>query len=1013
MLHAVERFIIVDEVVSLAGHVGVAGTCFSMTTAVVDQFLLAPPFSESSLLFAFPISLKDAPLREKEIQKICGFAGLYDWQLRNNTGPEFVLHDGPPYANGVPHVGHAINKILKDIINRYHVLRGDRVHYIPGWDCHGLPIELKALQGRGQLRLTPVQVREEAKKFAESSIQAQMKCFSRWGVMADWTAPYCTFHPEYEATQLEVFMQLLEKSYIYQDVMPVYWSPSSRTALAESELEYNSSHVSTSVYVRLLLRVKPAFINTDKRVFAVIWTTTPWTLPANQAVAYSENIRYMCMEEEDSSDMYLCEDSFVEKLQSILEKKLQNVGSFMGSDLRGVTYEHPLTNEELPFLAGGHVTANKGTGLVHTAPSHGHDDFQLAKSHQIDIEVFLDDNCCYTDNAGQDLVGKPVGKEVEDIVLEKLGDMLLHKEAFTHSYPYDWRTKKPVIIRTSRQWFIDTRALHQQASECLQDVTIFPSSLVSSKAAMLGSRSYWCISRQRVWGVPIPVFYHRQTKQALTSRPIIEHIKTLVAKEGSGIWWSLSDEELLPQSLLDQLGAGKTADYDRGQDILDIWFDSGSSWAAVLGAGKQADVYLEGTDQFGGWFLSSLLTSVALQGKAPYKSLVVHGFTMDEDGRKMSKSLGNVVDPDIVVHGTKQGKCSALIRIVLPPSLNIIKETLLVHGSKNQEKTPGYGADVLRWWAAVSNLQSHSSIGTTKLENIRAELYSCRTTLRFLLGNISCKNEGPLVHYDSLWPQDKYMLYQLYQLASKICGFYENFEYAKLLQHVLKFCNDDVSKFYASIVKDRCYCSEEDSVPRRASLTAQFHILDVLTRALAPILPHLTEDLYQHYPPGKRKADVDSLFKTGWFNLPSEWNNPEIVHTLRPVLDIREHLMDILGSEPSLEFDAMIFCSKLLHSKLQELQPQHTSSLSPLCEILQTASTTLTEEPLVVIPDDVQAINGICNVHMKDGFGSPEKYVIILKDTDRFLCERCRRFMADDSNEPCKRCMAVLASGWE
>ncbi|XP_052785641.1 isoleucine--tRNA ligase, mitochondrial-like [Mya arenaria] len=933
----------------------------------------------------FPISLKDASTREKELQSLCRFGSLYEWQRHHNRGPEFILHDGPPYANGKPHVGHALNKVLKDIVNRYHVMRGHRVHYVPGWDCHGLPIELKALQGKAHLKLTPLQIRDEAQKFAESAIEVQMEGFKRWGVMADWDKPYFTFNPQYEAAQIDIFSRLHEKGYIYQDVMPVYWSPSSRTALAESELEYNEKHVSTSVYVRLPLVRKPPLLSTDNNVYAVIWTTTPWTLPANQALAYGENINYVLLKETGTSDVYICEDSFAEKLATITGKDLKLIEKVQGSDLEGATYMHPLTNEELPFLPGGHVTANKGTGLVHTAPSHGHDDFHLAKQHDIDVRVLVDDNSCYTESAGSKLEGKPVqGEATENTVLECLGRSLLHREPFTHSYPYDWRTKLPVIIRTSRQWFIDTRALHDKALKCLKSVKVVPSHLEARMESMLGARTYWCISRQRVWGVPIPVFYNRHTHEPLVDRAIISHIGELIAKQGSGIWWSLPHEELLPQSLLDQGGHGKCGDFEKGGDILDIWFDSGSSWAAVLARGQQADVYMEGTDQFGGWFQSSLLTSVALHDRAPYKSLVVHGFTMDEEGRKMSKSLGNVIDPDKVIHG-----------------------------GKDQKKEPGYGADVLRWWAAISNLQSISNIGSTTLDNIREELYGLRGTLRFLLGNVSCRNDGPVVEYGSLWPQDKLLLYRLYQYASKVDGFYENYEYSKLLQTTVQFCTNEVSKFYSTLVKDRCYCDTTDSAGRLSSLTAQWHVLHVITRCLAPVLPHLAEDLYHNFPPARHKQDVWSIFQTRWLNLPTEWNNPDIEHIMQPALDIRDHLHDIINDEPSVEFDVFIYTSQLLHSQLSEFQQEKTSSFSPLCELLQTASTALTDEPLNVIPDNIQLVNGICNVHMKDGYLCPEKYVIILNDTDRYVCERCRRFTAEKAGTLCGRCLNVLSTGWD
>ncbi|KAL4238912.1 Isoleucine--tRNA ligase [Mactra antiquata] len=931
--------------------------------------------------------MRDKFNRDKELQYLCGFEDLYQWQREHNVGQEFILHDGPPYANGQTHVGHAINKILKDIINRYNVLKGKRVHYIPGWDCHGLPIELLALKNRRNAKLTPVEIREEAQKFAGKAIQSQMESFKDWGIMADWNDIYCTFDAKYETKQLDVFLHMFEKGYLYQDFMPVYWSPSSRTALAESELEYNEAHVSTSVYVRLKITQKSSYLNNitgANKMFGVIWTTTPWTLPANQAVCYNSDTRYCLLKDQITDDVYICEESFETKLRSIVQNPLTSMETITGSEFKDTKYAHPLTNENLSFLPASHVTKGKGTGLVHTAPAHGHDDFQLAKQYNITVKSLLDDNCCYTSDAGPELNGKTIGKDSETVVLDMLGNDVIHTEEFTHSYPYDWRTKKPVIIRTSRQWFIDTAALKSRALECLEDVNVYPSNLRSNLPHQLHTRTYWCISRQRVWGVPIPVFYHKLTNQPLINSGIIKHVRDLISQHGSGCWWTMTDEELLPTSLIQQYESGTSADYTRGKDILDIWFDSGSSWAAVLDGYQQADIYLEGTDQFGGWFQSSLLTSVAVQDKAPYRNLVVHGFTMDEDGKKMSKSIGNVVDPNIVIKG-----------------------------GKNKDKEPSYGADVLRWWAALSNLQPHSTIGKTKLDAIHHDLYELRKTLRYLLGNISVGCTDTLIDYDKLWPQDKYMLYQLYQIGNKVDQYYNSYRYTKLLQDIDKFCKEDVSKFYAGIVKDRCYCDDENGAGRQASLTTQFYILDLLVHTLAPILPHLTEEIYYHYPDYRRTPDTDSIFKTGWFSLPEEWNNVDITYTIQPVLDIRDHLIDNLQSESSIEFDVMVYCSNLLYDRLKELQSEHSSSSSPLCEILQTSSITLTNKPLTLIPDDIQMVNGVCNVTSKDGSSSQEEYVMIIKDTEQFMCERCRRFTALSPNSPCPRCIEVLATGWE
>ncbi|KAL3874272.1 hypothetical protein ACJMK2_037312, partial [Sinanodonta woodiana] len=770
---------------------------------------------------------KSVVARELTVQKECSFDKHYRWQRKENTNGEFTLHDGPPYANGKPHVGHAVNKILKDITNRYKVLRGLRVHYVPGWDCHGLPIELKALgeEGQNYKNLSPLEIRKKARLYAEKAIKIQRDAFKRWGVMADWENAYKTMDAKYEAHQLTVFYDMYKKGLVYRDLMPVYWSPSSRTALAEAELEYNDHHISKSVYVSFPV-TKPSptlaqHLEAGKRIFALIWTTTPWTLPANQALCYNKSINYSLLEDIIKGDIYLCEASFVPKFQVISHKQFKVLSTFEGTALESTQYENPLTKETLPFLPADHVVAEKGTGLVHTAPAHGHDDFSIALKHNISIMSLLDEAGSYTEAAGAELHGKTVGDNAEDAVISLLGDHVMHIEDITHSYPYDWRTRRPVIIRASKQWFINTQQLRQPALECLKDVQIFPKASEQGMLSQLQQRSYWCISRQRVWGVPIPVFFHNQTGQVLLNSSIFEHIHNLFLCHGSDCWWTLTQEELLPKSLLSKSGLGHSEDYTKGSDILDIWFDSGTSWASVLkDQGYQADLYLEGIDQFGGWFQSSLLTSVAINNKAPYRNLLVHGFTLDEEGRKMSKSIGNVVDPDVVING-----------------------------GKDLELFPPYGADVLRWWVGAASLHSKIFIGPVTLNSIKENLFKVRKLIKFILGNLrDFSPSSNLVDYNTLWPQDQYMLHLLYKFGKQISKSYDQNEYGRVLQMVEKFMNSEVSSFYCHIIKDRCYCGDSKGIPRRSSQTVLFSILKVLTKALAPILPHLAEEIFQNYP---------------------------------------------------------------------------------------------------------------------------------------------------------------------
>ncbi|KAL5008395.1 hypothetical protein ScPMuIL_013976 [Solemya velum] len=931
----------------------------------------------------FPLSIRNgaAIKRETKIQQTCSFDALYKWQQEQDRDEQFVLHDGPPYANGTPHVGHAINKILKDVTNRYKLLRGYKVHYVPGWDCHGLPIELKALAGEKKQHLTPLQIRDRARKFAQKTIDLQQEAFRSWGVMADWDKYYTTYSREYQINQLDVFHQMYDKDLIYRDVMPVYWSPSSRTALAEAELEYNNEHCSQSVYIKFPV-VQPSphlqeLTGSAKNLYAVIWTTTPWTLPANRAIAYNSHIQYCLLKEKKTNTFYICEESFKEKLGPILETDLQQVNSFEGSCLASSEYKHPLTMELLPFLPAVHVAPDKGTGLVHTAPAHGHDDFRVAKKHGVSVKCMVDEAGLYMPDAGSDLAGLNVLEDANQRVVELLGDNVLQVEDYIHSYPYDWRTKRPVIIRASRQWFVDTHKLKDQAVDSMKHVNIIPKSSEHGMLSQLASRTYWCISRQRVWGLPIPVFYHRHSNQTLLNSQTVDHIQKLFLEHGTDCWWSLSQDQLLPDGLVKQLGLGESADYVKGEDILDIWFDSGTSWASLLkDVGDKADVYMEGLDQFGGWFQSSLLTSVALRGHAPYRNLVVHGFTMDEEGHKMSKSLGNVVDPKTVIHG--------------------------------DQDHPSYGVDVLRWWAAHSHLQSKVLIGSAILEKCNDEIFKVRKTLRFLLGNVhDYDSRETQISYSDLWPQDKYMLLLLSEFGKEVTKHYDSFNYSKVLQVVEKFLSSHVSSFYCHMTKDRCYCGERQSLPRLASQTVQQHILEVVTMAIAPILPHLAEEVHQC---SRRKVDKEnndraSLFRSRWYKVDGEWGDTSIRSPMEVVLGIRDHVNSIIGAESPVEFDLVIYSTGQLFRTLEIFQPAGTASFSPLNELMQTSKISLTDKSLRYVPDDAQLVEGTLAIN---GVEKNERYVMVLSPAMGHFCERCRRYTSKSANCLCNRCHEAI-----
>ena len=585
--------------------------------------------------------------REPEIQQWWESQGIYKHLSESNPGELFLLHDGPPYANGDLHIGHALNKILKDFINKYQMLRGKRVRYVPGWDCHGLPVELKVLQSIKQKEregLTPIQLRKKAAVFAKEAVMSQLQSFKRYGVWADWDHPYMTLQPEYESAQIRVFGEMVTKGHIYRGKKPVHWSPSSRTALAEAELEYPENHISKSIYVGFKIvslsdKVLSLLSSTDiSRISVAIWTTTPWTIPANLAVAVNGNLEYVIMSHKDMPDKkyIVAKDlvtSFISKLGlptdvTDVTNSVNIEATFSGADLCGTTYQHPLYDRISSVVLGGdYITTDTGTGLVHTAPGHGQEDYQTGLKYGLPLLSPVNDLGHFTDEAGPKFAGLDVLGEGNLAVIEALkeSDVLIKLEDYNHKYPYDWRTKKPTIFRATEQWFASVSTFREEAMKAIDSVQWVPAVGRNRIAAMTESRGDWCISRQRSWGVPIPVFYRKDNNEPLMTSETLRHIEQVFREKGSDAWWELTTEELLPQGPLRE----HADEYTRGSDTMDVWFDSGTSWAGVMQERKElgypADVYLEGSDQHRGWFQSSLLTSVAANGIPPYKTVLTHG----------------------------------------------------------------------------------------------------------------------------------------------------------------------------------------------------------------------------------------------------------------------------------------------------------------------------------------------------------------------------------------------------
>lgn len=870
-----------------------------MTASSAPASSAQPSYKDTLNLLQTPFSMRaNAKVREPEIQAFWAELQLYERLSQQNPGESFTLHDGPPYANGALHVGHALNKILKDIINKTALLQGKRARFIPGWDCHGLPIELKVLQGLSsseRTELTPVSLRKKAHAYALEQVEGQKSGFRRWGIWADWDQPYLTLQKSYEAAQIGVFGAMVLAGHIYRGLKPVHWSPSSRTALAEAELEYPDGHTSPSIYVAfpavqlpdgLAAQLNAAGLNPEVAIgegglAVAIWTTTPWTLPANLAVSVNERLDYaICAVSPRGESATPAASHLVvaaelrESLEASLGLELQPLLSVKGADLEGIVYRHPLLERTSAVVIGGdYITTEAGTGLVHTAPGHGVDDFNTGRKYNLPVLCPVDEAGNLTAEAGP-FAGTNVLKDANPTIIEALEGtgLLLKQERYEHRYPYDWRTKKPTIFRATEQWFASVEGFRAAALEAIAQVEWLPASGRNRIEAMVSERGDWCISRQRTWGVPIPVFYHRETGEVLLNEATLSHIQGLIAEHGGDVWWERDEAGLLPADY-----AAEAAQWRKGTDTMDVWFDSGSSWAGVLGgladangAGGEsrapelhypADLYLEGSDQHRGWFQSSLLTSVAVNGHAPYKRVLTHGFTLDEKGRKMSKSLGNVVDPAV-----------------------------LVEGGKNEKQEPAYGADVLRLWVSSVDYSADVPLGPGIVKQLADVYRKVRNTARYLLGNLHdfdprpASDGGDAVPYAELPLLDQWMLQRTAALIDSVSADFERFEFYRFFQALQNFCVVDLSNVYLDIAKDRLYVSGAEEFRRRSCQTVLALVVERLAGLIAPVLCHMAEDIWQNLPYAVAER---SVFDRGWPTAPREWRQPALEQPMDRILELR------------------------------------------------------------------------------------------------------------------------------
>lgn len=782
------------------------------------------------------------PNREPEIQKWWEEINIYQKVQDNQKGkPKYILHDGPPYANGDIHIGHALNKVLKDIIVRYKTMQGFDAPYVPGWDTHGLPIENEVVKKKkvNRRNTDPIEFRNLCKDYALTYVENQKEQFKRLGVRGDFNNSYVTLKPTYEAKQIKVFGEMAKKGLIYKGLKPVYWSPSSESALAEAEIEYMEKR-SASIYVAFEVVDGNSVLPNGSNV--IIWTTTPWTIPANLAICVNSKFEYVLFN--TNGVEYVVAKDLLETVKEELGfETIEVINEIKGKDLEGVITKHPFYDRVSPLLLGEHVTLEAGTGCVHTAPGHGEDDFYVGQKYDLDVLCPVDSLGKLTDEAPgfEGLFYEDANKEVTK-KLEEAGK-LLKLSFIKHQYAHDWRTKKPVIYRATEQWFASIDKIRQTMLDEISNVNWVPNWGEQRLHNMIADRNDWCISRQRIWGVPIPIFYCEECGETIVNDETIDHLVKLIEKEGTNVWFAKSIDELMPVGTKCPKCGG--THFRKETDIMDVWFDSGSSHVSVLENHPDlqwpADLYLEGSDQYRGWFNSSLSTSVAVKGKAPYKTVLSHGFVLDGDGRKMSKSLGNIVAPDKVM---KQ-----------------------------------LGADILRLWVASVDYQSDVRVSNDIMKQISEVYRKIRNTLRFLAGNLN--GFDPVtdkVALKDMSELDQYIMMKTKQMIEEVTKAYDNYEFHAVYQKVHKFCTVDMSAFYLDIVKDILYIEPTNAPIRKSVQTVLYETLIAIVKLMAPILVHTSDEIWK-FIPGVDELSVQLTELPDWSNLQineeliAKWDN--------------------------------------------------------------------------------------------------------------------------------------------
>lgn len=889
----------------------------------------------------------------------------------------FVLHDGPPYANGDLHLGHSINKVLKDIVNRSKLLNNQyQIKYIPGFDCHGLPIELKALHSIKKddltTKLSAVEVRKAAKNHALQTIKSQTKAFKLFGVMGEWETPYRTLDKQYEINQLNLFKDMYANGLIKRQKRPVYWGCETGTALAEGELEYNDKHKSTAAFIKFPIVGSLAGHEKlqNKPISFLIWTSTPWTIAANKAICINQDFDYTLLE---TAHEYLVVQTDLAKKLVSEDAKLTAV-AISGKDLLQLSYTNPIVKDtRFPVLHGNHVTKVTGTGLVHTAPGHGHEDYIIGLENGLEIYSPVDNKGRYTSDLLQGYQRLEGLKVLHDGTKNMLKLLKEHNMIFSinynliHSYPYDWRSKKPIVIRSTPQWFTDLSTVKARALESLDDVKFHPEKGRNRLSSFIKNRNEWCISRQRYWGVPIPVFYHKETGEPLISEAIIELIINKISEIGSDAWFEPEDsiERWLPET-----HNVNPHEYKKGTDTVDVWFDSGSSWTVIrdLMATRGitdrkflADVYLEGSDQHRGWFQSSLLTKIAAGDKhAPFATVITHGFTLDGKGMKMSKSVGNTVDPQDVIQG-KRG-------------------------------VPKLGVDGLRLWIASAEYTSDLTMSNVVLKHVADNLKKIRVTFRFLLGNLGDYTYKPA----ELSILDKYILTKLNILVSTCDRHYQNFQYNRIIQDLNYFTNVELSATYFNVIKDKLYADNSNCDAIKYVLG---QILLGQLYILSPILPVITQEVWEHTPASLKSDAKCPLIHDYSFEAANDEKVVELFE--KQIWVLRDEVLKIIeiarkddkSIKNSLEADLIIQSDSQFARFVQDTFPD----IQELADILLVSHVRLVESATI---DSCERQKEITID------GKPVKIAVV--NSEEHKCPRCWKYTAPVQDELCLRCVDVL-----